>query len=53
MLAKSGNSLCEDIFGRAVSVCAKINRMAKRNGIVVESDLYEISKNKVDYRFSA
>jgi hypothetical protein len=32
-------------------VCAKINRIAERNGIVVGSDLYEISKNKVDYKF--
>jgi class 3 adenylate cyclase len=51
MLAKSGSSLCEDIFGTTVSMCVKINRMAKRNGVVVGSDLYEIAKNKVDYRF--
>ena len=51
MLAKSGSSLCEDIFGTTVSVCVKINRMAECNGVVVGSDLYEIAKNNVDYRF--
>jgi hypothetical protein len=41
------------IWQDCLSVCAKVNRMAERNGIVVGSDLYEISNNKVDYRFSA
>jgi class 3 adenylate cyclase len=34
----------EDFFGPAVNVCAKMNRRAERNGIVIGGDLYQIIK---------
>ena len=50
-LARSESSLCEDIFGTTVNMCAKINRLAERNGVVVGGDLHEMAKNLADYRF--
>ena len=34
----------EDFFGPTVNVCAKMNRRAERNGIVIGGDLYQIVK---------
>jgi two-component system, OmpR family, response regulator ChvI len=35
----------EDLFGSTMNICAKINSMAKPNGIVIGGDLYRIIKS--------
>lgn len=32
----------QDIFGQTVNICAKMNRMAQKNGIIIGGDLYRI-----------
>lgn len=53
-VAKSLTSTSEDLFGPTVNICAKINSMAKPNGMVIGNDLYEIVKPTFDknYYFS-
>ena len=44
----------EDFFGPTVNMCAKMNRRAERNGIVIGSDLYRIIKQfpfEAEYEF--
>jgi len=53
MLANSVSSSNDDIFGSTVNVCSKINRIAKPNGIVIGSDLYQIVKDFDEYVFEA
>jgi len=53
MLANSVASSDDDIFGSTVNVCSKINRIAKPNGIVIGSDMYQIVKEFDDYAFLA
>jgi class 3 adenylate cyclase len=53
MLANSVASSNDDIFGSTVNVCSKINRIAKPNGIVIGSDLYQIVKDFDEYAFVA
>ena len=53
MLANSVASSDDDIFGSTVNVCSKINRIAKPNGIVIGSDLYQIVKDFDEYAFVA
>jgi len=53
MLANSVASSDDDIFGSTVNVCSKINRIAKPNGIVIGSDMYQIVKEFDDYAFVA
>ena len=53
MLANSVASSNDDIFGSTVNVCSKINRIAKPNGIVIGSDLYQIVQNFDEYAFVA
>ncbi len=53
MLANSVASVNDDIFGSTVNVCSKINRIAKPNGIVIGSDLYQIVKDFDEYVFVA
>ena len=51
MIAKCNTLSCRDIFGPTVNLCAKINRMAKPNGIVIGSDMYQIVKKYQNYKF--
>ncbi len=53
MMANSVASPDDDIFGSTVNVCSKINRIAKPNGIVIGSDMYQIVKDFDDYAFVA
>lgn len=52
MIAKCVTSSCKDIFGPTVNLCAKLNHMAKPNGIVIGSDMYQIVKKSKKYKFS-
>ena len=52
MIAKSSNSLNEDIFGSTVNLCAKINSKASPNSIVAGGDLHQIIKNLERYNFN-
>jgi len=53
MLANSVSSSNDDIFGSTVNVSSKINRIAKPNGIVIGSDMYQIVKNFDEYSYVA
>ncbi len=53
MMANSVASSNDDIFGSTVNVCSKINRIAKPNGIVIGSDMYQIVKDFNNYAFVA
>lgn len=52
MIAKYTTSSCRDIFGPTVNLCAKINRLAKPNQLVVGSDLHQIAKKSNNYKFN-
>ena len=51
MTAKSVNSANYDIFGPPVNICAKINRKALPNGMVIGGDLHQIVKFFPRYNF--
>ena len=51
MIANYTTSSCKDIFGPTVNLCAKINRLAKPDQLVVGSDLYQTVKKSKDYKF--
>ena len=51
MIAKYMTSSCKDIFGPTVNLCAKLNHIAKPNGIVIGSDMYQIVKKSKQYKF--
>lgn len=44
LIAKSTSSLCPDIFGSTVNICAKINKLAKPDQVVLGGDLCQIIK---------
>ena len=52
--ARSMTSTNDDLFGPTVSLCAKINSMAAINGMVIGSDLYQMTRSSFDndYYFS-
>jgi class 3 adenylate cyclase len=50
-IAKSLTSTTEDLFGPAVNLCAKINSTAKRNGMVIGNNLYQVIKTKFDHLY--
>jgi len=52
MIAKYMTSSCKDIFGPTVNLCAKLNRIAKPNCLVIGSDMYQIVKKSRKYRFN-
>ncbi len=52
MIAKYMTSSCKDIFGPTVNLCAKLNRIAKPNGLVIGSDMYQIVKKSRNYKFN-
>jgi len=53
MTAKSENSFNEDIFGPTVNLCAKINKLAMPNTMVIGGDLHQIVKSFEEYRFES
>ncbi len=44
-MASSSTSRVEDLFGSTMNVCAKINRLAASNGVVIGGDLYTIIRS--------
>ena len=51
LLARSQNSPCVDIFGPSVNICAKINKLANKNSIVIGGDLYQPIRKTDNYFF--
>jgi class 3 adenylate cyclase len=53
-VATSLTSTSEDLFGPAVNLCAKINRKAEPNRMVIGDNLYQVTKNLCNdyYSFS-
>ena len=51
MIAKYMTSSCKDVFGPTVNLCAKLNHLAKPNGLVIGSDMYQIVKKSKQYEF--
>ncbi len=51
MIAKYMTSSCKDIFGPTVNLCAKLNHIAKPNGLVIGSDMYQIVKKSKQFKF--
>ena len=52
-VAKSQSSQREDLFGPAMNICAKINRLARPNGLVIGERLYEIVRALEGFDFTA
>ena len=50
-IAKTSTSLINDIFGTAVNRCAKINRSAPANGVIIGQGLYDLVKDLKGYFF--
>ena len=50
-VAKIATSAIDDIFGSTVNKCAKINRFASPNGLVIDEALYEIVKSFDSYNY--
>ncbi|QLH11728.1 HAMP domain-containing protein [Nitrosarchaeum sp. AC2] len=50
-IAKTSTSSINDIFGNTVNRCAKINRLAPANGLVIGEEFYKSAKNFDDYIF--
>ncbi|HJJ22782.1 MAG TPA: adenylate/guanylate cyclase domain-containing protein [Nitrosopumilus sp.] len=40
-----------DLIGTPVNICAKINHLAPKNGIIIGGDLYELTKKISEYDF--
>ncbi len=51
MIANYMTSSCKDIFGPTVNLCARLNHIAKPNGLVIGSDMYQIVKKSKQYKF--
>ena len=52
MIAKSLNSVIDDIFGPTVNLCVKMNSKTAPNGITIGGDLHQIVKNFAGYNFN-
>jgi len=50
-IARTSTSSVNDIFGTTVNRCAKINRTAPANGLIIGEEFYENAKNLEDYVF--
>ena len=50
-IAKTSTSSVNDIFGTTVNRCAKINRSASTNGVIIGQDFYDSVKEFEDYSF--
>ena len=51
ILMKSNTSFSIDMIGSPINICAKINRYAQPNDMVIGGDLYEQVKHYDDYCF--
>ena len=51
MLMKSADSNTPDMIGPPLNMCAKINRCAEKNGIVIGGDLYQLAKHSEGFLF--
>ena len=49
--AQTVDSTTPDIFSTTVNLCAKINKVADPNKVIIGGDLYRIAKNLSDYDF--
>lgn len=49
--AQTVDSTTSDIFSTTVNLCAKINKVADPNKVIIGGDLYQIAKNLDDYEF--
>jgi len=52
-LATTPDSRAVDIFGTTVNACAKINRIAAPNTVVVGGDFYQVAKSLGTHKFRA
>ena len=50
-IARTSTSSVNDIFGTTVNRCAKINRSAPANGLIIGEEFYENAKTFEDYVF--
>jgi class 3 adenylate cyclase len=50
-IARTSTSSVNDIFGATVNRCAKINRTAPANGLIIGEDFYENAKDLDSYTF--
>jgi class 3 adenylate cyclase len=50
-IARTSTSSVNDIFGSTVNRCAKINRTAPANGLIIGEEFYENAKHLKDYVF--
>lgn len=50
-IARTSTSSVNDIFGTTVNKCAKINRTAPANGLIIGEEFYENAKNLENYNF--
>ncbi len=50
-IAKTSTSSINDIFGNTVNRCAKINRLAPANGLIIGEEFYNNAKMLDDYIF--
>ena len=51
IIARDNHSSLDDVFGPPVNICAKINRYAFPNSIVIGGDMYQIAKSLPEYYF--
>lgn len=50
-IAKTSTSSVNDIFGTTVNRCAKINRAAPPNGLIIGKDFYNNAKSLTEFNF--
>jgi class 3 adenylate cyclase len=50
-IAQTSTSSINDIFGNTVNLCAKINRMAPANQLIIDEEFYKIAKSFGEYKF--
>jgi hypothetical protein len=50
-IARTSTSSVNDIFGTTVNRCAKINRTAPANGLIIGQEFYENAKTLEGYIF--
>jgi HAMP domain-containing protein len=50
-IARTSTSSVNDIFGATVNKCAKLNRSAPANGLIIGEEFFENSKHLEDYTF--
>jgi len=51
IIARDNHSSRDDLFGTPVNICAKINRYAYPNSIVIGGDMHQIAKSFLEYSF--